>query len=96
MAHLEVDVVAADRRVWRGEARMVSAPAADGDMGILPGHTPVLAVLRRGKVRITTVDGGVRLVQVDEGFLSVNSDRVTVVVHSASEIGTGSSRAGGS
>ena len=96
MAHLEVDVVAADRRVWRGEARMVSAPAADGDMGILPGHTPVLAVLRRGKVRITTVDGAVRLVQVDEGFLSVDSDRVTVVVHSASEIGTGSSQAGGS
>lgn len=96
MAHLEVDVVAADRRVWRGEARMVSAPAADGEMGILPGHTPVLAVLRRGKVRITTVDGAVRLVQVDEGFLSVDSDRVTVVVHSASEIGTGSSQAGGS
>lgn len=96
MAHLEVDVVAADRRVWRGEARMVSAPAAEGDMGILPGHTPVLAVLRPGKVRITTVDGAVRLVQVDEGFLSVDSDRVTVVVHSASEIGTGSSQAGGS
>ena len=96
MAHLEVDVVAADRRVWRGEARMVSAPAAEGDMGILPGHTPVLAVLRQGKVRITTVDGAVRLVQVDEGFLSVDSDRVTVVVHSASEIGTGSSQAGGS
>ena len=96
MAHLEVDVVAADRRVWRGEARMVSAPAADGEMGILPGHTPVLAVLRRGKVRITPVDGAVRLVQVDEGFLSVDSDRVTVVVHSASEIGTGSSQAGGS
>jgi len=96
VAHLEVDVVAADRRVWRGEARMVSAPAADGDMGILPGHTPVLAVLRPGKVRITTVDGAVRLVQVDEGFLSVDSDRVTVVVHSASEIGTGSSQAGGS
>jgi len=96
VAHLEVDVVAADRRVWRGEARMVSAPAAEGDMGILPGHTPVLAVLRPGKVRITTVDGAVRLVQVDEGFLSVDSDRVTVVVHSASEIGTGSSQAGGS
>jgi len=96
VAHLEVDVVAADRRVWRGEARMVSAPAAEGDLGILSGHTPVLAVLRQGKVRITTVDGAVRLVQVDEGFLSVDSDRVTVVVHSASEIGTGSSQAGGS
>ena len=94
MAHLEVDVVAADRRVWRGEARMVSAPAADGDIGILPGHTPILAVLRTGNVRITAVDGSVRSVTVDEGFLSVDTDRVTVVVHAAQEIGPGDSRTG--
>ncbi len=86
MAHLEVDVVAADRRVWRGDAQMVSAPAADGDIGILPGHTPILAVLRAGSVRITEVGGATRSVAVDEGFLSVDDDRVTVVVHAAREI----------
>lgn len=86
MAHLEVDVVAADRRVWRGDARMVSAPAADGDIGILPGHTPLLAILREGDVRITATDGSNRSVRVDEGFLSVDADKVTVVVHAATEI----------
>ncbi len=94
MAHLEVDVVAADRRVWRGTARMVSAPAADGDIGILPGHTPVLAVLRGGDVRIQTADGSTRTVQVDEGFLSVDDDQVTVVVHAAKESGGTSGDAG--
>lgn len=89
MANLEVDVVAADRRVWRGEARMVSAPAADGDIGILPGHTPVLSVLRAGSIRITTLSGEMRSVQVDEGFLSVDSNRVTVVVHDAVDLGAG-------
>jgi len=89
VANLEVDVVAADRRVWRGEACMVSAPAADGDMGILPGHTPVLAVLRTGNIRITTLSGEVRSVQVDEGFLSVDANRVTVVVHGATDLGAG-------
>lgn len=89
MAHLEVDVVAADRRVWRGDARMVSAPAANGDIGILPGHTPVLAVLRSGVVRITAADGSVRSVGVDEGFLSVDDDKVMVVVHAATETGAG-------
>lgn len=89
MAHLDVDVVAADRRVWSGEATMVSAPAAEGDVGILPGHTPLLAVLREGTVRITTADGVVRAVRVDSGFLSVDVNTVTVVVHSASELVTG-------
>jgi F-type H+-transporting ATPase subunit epsilon len=89
VANLEVDVVSADRRVWRGEARMVSAPAADGDIGILPGHTPVLSVLRPGNIRITTLSGEVRSVQVDEGFLSVDANRVTVVVHDAIDLGAG-------
>lgn len=93
MAQLEVDVVAADRRVWHGEARMVSAPAADGEVGILPGHTPLLAILQAGKVRITQVDGHTRSVAVDEGFLSVDADRVTVVVRAAREIGPDGGRA---
>ncbi len=91
MAHLDVDVVAADRRVWSGEASMVSAPASEGDIGILPGHTPVLAVLREGTIRITTADGAVRSVHVDSGFLSVDVNTVTVVVHSASEVVSGRS-----
>ena len=88
MANLEVDLVAADRKVWSGEARMVSAPAADGDIGILPGHTPVLAVLRAGTVRITDVNGGTHSVDVDGGFLSVDSDQVSVVVDTARGDGT--------
>lgn len=91
MAHLDVDVVATDRRVWSGEATMVSAPAFDGDIGILPGHTPLLAVLRDGTIRITTADGSVRSVHVDSGFLSVDVNTVTVVVHAASEVATGQS-----
>jgi len=83
VANLEVDLVAADRRVWSGEASMVSAPAADGEIGILPGHAPVLAVLRPGTVRIRAVDGGVQTIRVDAGFLSVDSNQVTLVVDSA-------------
>lgn len=83
MAHLDVDLVATDRMVWSGEARMVSAPAVDGDVGILPGHAPLLAVMREGTVRITPVDGPARHVRVTSGFLSVDGDLVTVVVDHA-------------
>lgn len=86
MAQLEVDVVAADGKVWSGTARQVSAPAADGDIGILAGHTPILSVLRPGAVRVVPAGGGAALSwQVDGGFLSVDSDQVTVVVDSASD-----------
>lgn len=49
MAHLEVDLVDTDGTIWSGEARIVSAPASDGEIGILAGHTPVLSVLRHGR-----------------------------------------------
>jgi len=85
MAQLEVDVVAADGKVWSGAARLVSAPAADGDIGILAGHTPLLSVLRPGAVRVVPAAGGASLSwHVDGGFLSVDSDQVTVVVDSVS------------
>lgn len=92
MAQLDVDVVAADRTIWSGEASMVSAPSVEGDVGILPGHTPMLAVLRPGTVRITPVSGAVVREVVEAGFLSVDADRVTVVLDSAAP---GANRAGG-
>ena len=58
VANLEVELVAADRTVWSGDATQVSAPAADGDVGILAGHAPLLAVLRPGTVRVRGLDGG--------------------------------------
>jgi len=79
VAQLDVDLVAADRKIWSGEATMVVAPAADGEIGILPGHAPVLAVLRAGEVRITPVSGEPLRGTIDSGFLSVDSDRVTIV-----------------
>ena len=50
MATLQVELVAADRQVWSGEASMVLARTPDGDIGVLPGHQPVLAVLVGGGV----------------------------------------------
>ncbi|MBD5786288.1 F0F1 ATP synthase subunit epsilon [Cellulosimicrobium terreum] len=82
MAQLNVDLVSADRKVWSGEAHMVSAPAADGEVGILAGHSPLLSVLREGAVRIKTADGSPVEVRISGGFISVDSNQVTVVVDS--------------
>ncbi|HEY6793197.1 MAG TPA: F0F1 ATP synthase subunit epsilon [Kineosporiaceae bacterium] len=76
---LQVELVSADRRVWSGEASIVVARTVDGDLGILPGHAPVLAVLVEGNVKIEPVEGPVVMARVDGGFLSVEHDRITIV-----------------
>lgn len=76
---LEVELVAADHKVWSGEASMVVARTLDGDLGVLPGHTPVLAVLAASDITIKSVDGAEVVAHCDGGFLSVEHDRVMIV-----------------
>lgn len=78
MSALQVDLVAADRTVWSGEASMIRARTLTGDIGILPGHTPLIAVLRAGEVKVVSA-GSEHLVGIDGGFLSVDHDRVVLV-----------------
>jgi F-type H+-transporting ATPase subunit epsilon len=87
---LTVELVAADRRIWDGTAARVSARTVDGEIGILPGHTPLLGVMVEGEVRIAG-EGSDVVATVDGGFLSVDHDRVTIVVESA-EVGSGQAR----
>lgn len=83
LSSLKVALVAADRTVWSGEASSVLARTLEGEMGVLPGHTPVLGILAEGEVRITPVDGAVVSAEVDGGFLSVDGNRVLVVAEHA-------------
>ena len=78
MSTLQVELVAADRKVWEGEADMVIARTVDGELGILPGHTPLLGVLVEGDIRIKA-SGGDKVARVDSGFLSVDRDKVIII-----------------
>jgi len=83
MAELEVEIVAADHFVWSGAAKMVKARTADGEIGILPGHSPVLAILAEGELAIQPVTGDRIHVAVDGGFFSVDNNRVVIVADNA-------------
>ena len=73
MPGLEVHLVTPEREVWSGEADFVTARGVDGDLGVLPGHAPLLAALAVGPVFIDA--GGSRTaVVVDGGFLHVAHD----------------------
>jgi F-type H+-transporting ATPase subunit epsilon len=84
MALLSVSVVSAEHEVWSGEARQVVAKTLIGEIGILAGHEPVLAILDVGNVRITLEDGTtVVTATAEDGFLSVEHDTVTIVARDA-------------
>ena len=83
MAVLNVSVVAADHEVWSGEASMVVARTVEGQIGILPGHEPLLAILAEGEVRVTLNGGETVTANADDGFLSVENNTVTIVARQA-------------
>lgn len=76
---ITVELVAADRVVWSGEASTISARTVDGDLGILPGHAPLLSLLAPSAVEIKPTDGAVVTAEVDGGFISVAHDHVSIL-----------------
>ena len=89
MAKLRVALVSPEREVWSGEADFVLARTLEGEIGILPGHSPVLGVLVDGSVvKISPGDESEPiLAMVGSGFLSVAEDEVSVLAEQA-ELGT--------
>lgn len=76
---LNVELVSPERSLWSGEASMVVVRTVEGDLGVLPGHEPLLAVLSNGVVRIDATEGSPVRALVVGGFLSVADDRVSVL-----------------
>jgi F-type H+-transporting ATPase subunit epsilon len=80
---LRVEVVTPEKRVWSGEAKMVSARTLEGDLGVLPNHAPLLGVLADGTVSIKTADGSINDFVINGGFISVANNRVSILGESA-------------
>lgn len=75
---LQVELVAADRTVWSGQATMVIARTVEGDVGVLKDHAPLLSLLADAVVEIDTGDETV-VAAVDGGFISVAQNRVSIL-----------------
>ena len=76
---LHVEVVSADRTVWSGDATRVIARTSEGDVGILPGHAPLLSLLVDGVVDVLTDEGETWVAAVSTGFISVAHNRVSIL-----------------
>lgn len=80
---LKVSVISPEATLFEGEAPSVTAPAFDGEVGILPKHAPMVTTLGSGVLRVG--DSGARF-QVEGGFLQVVDDVVRVVTEKASRL----------
>nr|MCW2727028.1 synthase subunit epsilon [Aeromicrobium sp.] len=80
---LQIELVAADRVVWSGQAKQVMARTVAGDLGVLSGHAPLLSLLVPGVVEITPLEGDVVRAAVEEGFLSVANNHVSILSEDA-------------
>ena len=82
MKTLKVSVVTPDGPVYESDVEMVVARAQSGELGVLPGHIPMVAPLQIGGVRMKKADV-TEQVAVSGGFLEVRPDKVTILAQSA-------------
>jgi F-type H+-transporting ATPase subunit epsilon len=71
MADMSVDLVSQSKMVWSGSAKSLSAPSTGGQIGILPGHTPLVAVLEPGLVSLTATDGSRLVYRIEKAVATV-------------------------
>ncbi|MGA8008577.1 MAG: F0F1 ATP synthase subunit epsilon [Thiomonas sp.] len=88
MNTIHVDVVSAEESIFSGEARFVALPGESGELGILPGHTPLITRIKPGSVRIELAEANSsgdkeEFVFVAGGILEVQPKRVTVLADTA-------------
>lgn len=76
---LFVEVVSADALIWEGNASQVIVRTTEGDMGILPRHAPFLAALAPHAAEVFDTEGNREIFAIDEGFISVADNRVSIL-----------------
>jgi F-type H+-transporting ATPase subunit epsilon len=80
---LGVRLLTPEGAVFDGLAYMVVAPSVRGEVGILPRHTPFIAFLKMGETRLKLLDDTELIFATTEGYLSVEEDRVLILVEQA-------------
>ena len=80
---VHVDIVSAEAEIFSGLAEMVFAPASMGEVGVLPGHAPLVTTLKPGEVRVRLPGGEEQSFYVSSGMLEIQPHVVTVLSDTA-------------
>ena len=82
MAEMKLEIVTAERVVYSEDVSVLVAPGSDGELGVLPGHAPLLTTLAPGEIKVTK-DGEESFMVVSGGFLEVLGNKVTILANTA-------------
>ncbi|MBK8971091.1 MAG: F0F1 ATP synthase subunit epsilon [Hahellaceae bacterium] len=77
------DIVSAEKEIFSGLVEMVIAAGSEGDLGVAPGHTPLLTALNPGPIRVIKQGGEEEIFFVTGGFIEVQPNVVTILSDSA-------------
>jgi F-type H+-transporting ATPase subunit epsilon len=80
---IEVEIVTPRRQLFAGEVEMITLPGADGQMGVLHNHAPLLTILSIGEIVLHLLDGGQDYIAVSGGVVEVRPNKVIVLAQSA-------------
>jgi len=80
---VQCDIVSVERSIFSGKATQVIVPGSEGEMGVRPGHEPLLTLLAPGPVQVTLEDGKDHIFYVSGGILEVQPDSISVLADTA-------------
>jgi F-type H+-transporting ATPase subunit epsilon len=80
---IQVEIVTPSRQLYSGAVQMITLPGAEGEMGVLAGHAPLLTTLNIGEITLHSADGEAEYIAVSGGVVEVLPDKVIVMARSA-------------
>ncbi|OGT42594.1 MAG: F0F1 ATP synthase subunit epsilon [Gammaproteobacteria bacterium RIFCSPHIGHO2_12_FULL_40_19] len=83
MKTLELDIVSAEASIFKGEVSFVVVTGSAGELGIHPGHAPLLTALKPGQIRATLKDGKEEVFYMSGGMLEVQPTMVSILADTA-------------
>ena len=81
---IHLEVVTPERKVFEADVERVEVPGLDGELGILPGHTELVSLLRPAGLLTYHIGNETGEMAISDGFVEVSADRVTVLASKAS------------
>lgn len=74
-----LEIITPDKKLFEGEAKALTVPGSEGSLGVLNNHAPMIASLKKGKVKVTTDKSDVTFFEVNGGVIEVLKNKVVVL-----------------
>ncbi len=74
-----LEIITPDKKLFEGEAKALTVPGSEGSLGVLNNHAPMIASLKKGKVKVTTDKSDVTFFEINGGVIEVLKNKVVVL-----------------